>query len=163
MWTVNELTKELNNIFESQGCEFKYPVKINGRLTRTLGRCILVGDSDLSIEFSKQLLETATDESIIGVIKHEAAHALTWVKTGTMHGHDEVFRDMCKKIGCDNDRAKTKVERLVSLDEVNKYTIKCKCCGKSVAFRRSKCKLVKNPELYSSRCCRSALEVVQNW
>lgn len=108
-WTVERITELCKEYCGRCGIKFNSPVVINGRLTRTLGRCFYEGHGSVwnpvKIEISRQLLETATDESIEAVIAHECAHYVSCAITHENHGHDSTFRFYCEKIGTTNDTA----------------------------------------------------------
>ena len=127
-WTVQEIKQYLNELAASIDLVYDTPVKINGRLTKTLGRVIAEPAAFDSykpevIEFSKQFLETSTDESVRRVIQHEFCHWAVLVETGEVHGHDAIFKAMCHRMGCEADRPQTKVERTVSDDKLFKYIV----------------------------------------
>lgn len=108
-WTVERITELCVEYCDRCNIKFNSPVVINGRLTRTLGRCFYEGHGSVwnpvKIEISRQLLETATDESIEAVIAHECAHYVSCAITHEDHGHDSTFRFYCEKIGTTNDTA----------------------------------------------------------
>ena len=64
-------------------------VKENGRLTRTLGRVCYDSYGELDrIEFSKLMLETASDAVVLDVILHEGKHLTCSVDDDCLHlGH----------------------------------------------------------------------------
>lgn len=166
-WTIQEIEEYLSELAASIDLEFNTPIKINGRLTKTLGRVIAepaMFDSykPEKIEFSRQFLETSTDESVRQTIMHEFAHWAVLVETGQPHGHDAIFKAMCRKIGCQADRPQTHVERIVSDDKIFKYIVKCDECGNEVHYNRAG-KVVKQPWAYSCGKCGGELEVIQNW
>ena len=78
MWTIDRITALCIEYCGRAGVKFNSPVIINGRLTRTLGRCFyqkgIVGWNPSRIEISRKLLETSTDKSIEAVIAHECGH-----------------------------------------------------------------------------------------
>ena len=108
-WTVERITELCKEYCGRCGIKFNSPVVINSRLTRTLGRCFYEGHGSVwnpvKIEISRQLLKTATDESIEAVIAHECAHYVSCAITHENHGHDSTFRFYCEKIGTTNDTA----------------------------------------------------------
>lgn len=165
-WTVEEIKSYMQELAASVGLEFYTPVKINGRLTKTLGRVIAIPYFNHygpeCVEFSKQFLETSTDESIKQVIQHEFCHWAVLVETGKVHHHDATFKAMCRKIGCSADQPVTKVERTVSDDKLFKYIVRCKDCGNELHYNRAG-KVVKHPDWYGCGKCSGDLEVVQNW
>lgn len=167
IWTVQEIKQYLNELAASIGLVYNTPVKINGRLTKTLGRVVAEPAAFDSykpevIEFSKQFLETSTDESVRQTIMHEFCHWAVLIETGEVHGHDAVFKAMCRKIGCEANRPQIKVERTVSDDKLFKYIVKCKDCDNEIHYNRAG-KVVKNPEWYGCGKCGGDLEVIRNW
>ena len=167
-WTVEALTEKCKEVCARADIPFTIPVQINGRLTRTLGRFMYTMNqktellTPVRIEFSRQLLQTATDASIISVIEHECAHYLVAVKTGVQHGHDKVFQAACALIGCTNDKPKTQVERTVAVR--SKYEVWCDVCHEVVGEYARWCKTLENIDYCTcNRCKQSKLKVIQNW
>ncbi len=167
-WTVERITELCVEYCGRCDIKFNSPVVINGRLTRTLGRCFYERHGSVwnpvKIEISRQLLETATDESIEAVIAHECAHYVSCTITHENHGHDSTFRFYCEKIGTTNDTAiYSDLERTKGNEEVYKYTVYCSCCGKFIAGRSRACRITKEPWNFFSKCCNAEVEVKQNW
>ena len=167
MWTIQEIREYLSELAAQVDLVYDTPIKINGRLTKTLGRVIAepaMFDTykPQVIEFSRQLLETSTDESVRQVISHEFCHWAVLVETGQPHGHDAVFKAMCHRIGCDANRPQMKVERIVSDDQLYKYIVKCKDCDNEMHYNRAG-KVVKHPDWYGCGRCGGELYVQQNW
>jgi len=159
----------ITEAFEKGGYNFNdynIDVKVNNRLTKTLGRCMYIRRGDViiphKIELSGQLLTTAADQSIIDVIYHECAHALTTIETNEKHGHDAVFKAMCRRIGTSNDGITTNVERTVEDTEVYKYFVYCNNCGQIAGKYHRAGNVVKYPEHYHCKCGGS-LRIVQNY
>lgn len=159
-WTVDSITDYCVNVATEFGYDFDIPVKINGRLTRTLGqvrfvRNMITGEeTPTTLEISKQLIETTTDNDIEQVIRHELSHYFSWQEDGHMHGHDSVFKAICAKIGCTHDGVSSTVERLVDEREIYKYTVYCPECG-AIAHYNRMCKTLKNIEDYRCQYCKS--------
>jgi predicted SprT family Zn-dependent metalloprotease len=166
-YALQEIEQYLNELAANIGLTFNTPVKINGRLTKTLGR-VRSNPTPFGmyepecVEFSKRFLETSTDESVRQVIMHEFAHWAVLIETGEVHGHDTVFKAMCRKIGCQADRPQAKIERIVSEDKVFKYIVKCEDCGSEMYYDRAG-KVVKHPDWYECGKCGGSLKVIQNW
>lgn len=165
--TVEQIRKHCIDAFRKDNLDFDHfnlPIAINGRLTQTLGRCFYTRKNGVlepsKLEFSRQFLETSTDECIISVIYHECAHALTALRTGEPHGHDAVFKATCARIGCTNDGAKTTVERTVEKETLYKYIVICPKCGVLGGYNRM-CKTLR--EISQCRCkdCHSKITYQQ--
>lgn len=167
MLTEKDLIKICQKICADAGHEFTIPVKINKRLTRTLGRVswIRINGKVTStlMEISYQLLATATLDSIKSVIAHECAHYLVNEETHENHGHDAVFKAMCAKIGCANDGTICQsLNRKVPETQIYKYFVKCKKCGEIIGKYHRAGKIVQNVENYTHKC-GGDLEVIKNF
>ena len=157
MMTEKDLVKMCEEICAKANREFTIPVKINKRLTRTLGRVIWVKTNGITrstlMEISYQLLATATEEAIYAVVAHECAHYLVTEETHENHGHDAVFKAMCARIGCTNSKAVYRgLDRNVGEEKIYKYFVTCKNCGSIVGKYHRAGKLVQHPELYRCKC-----------
>ena len=168
MWTVEKIKELCIEYCGKANVEFDGRIVINNRLSRTLGRCKYIKDGHLwfpvEIQISGQLLKTATDFSIEAVIAHECAHYVTCAKTHKNHGHDDVFRFYCQKIGTDNNHHNYNDLKFTKKnEEIYKYTIYCSCCGKFIGGRSRACKTTNQPQYYESYCCGAPIKVQQNW
>jgi len=168
MWTIEKITELCTEYCGKAGIKFNSPVVINGRLTRTLGRCFYERKGEVwnpvKIEISRQLLETSTDESIEAVIAHECAHYVTCAITHENHGHDATFKYYCVIIGTNNNMTHyDNLERTKKNEDIYKYTMYCSKCDKFVGGRSRTCAVIKNPENYYTKCCNAALKVIKNW
>lgn len=167
MLTEKEITEICQNICATVGYDFTIPVKINKRLTRTLGRVSWIRTNGVVkstlMEFSYQLLNTATLDSIKDVIAHECAHYLVIEETKESHGHDMIFKAMCKRINCTNDGTICHSLTRTSPDtEIYKYTVVCNDCKKIVGHYHRAGKIVQHPDWYSCKCGGS-LSVTKNF
>ena len=166
---LNEIIKNCRIAFDKAGLDFDHfgiEVSINGRLKTTLGRCkgkyINEVYTPFAIEFSKQLVETSTEKSILDVIYHECAHAIADIETGERNGHNATFKRVCARIGTDNDGSCTKdLERTVPEDQIYKYFVVCEKCGGTNKYHRAG-KVIKNIQFYNCKC-GGKLKVIQNF
>jgi len=166
--TLTEIKNMIAETCKEQGVELIVPVEINGRLTRTLGRVVFLKSATgkctpTKIEFSKRLVETGSERDLKEVILHETAHYIVTVKTKEDHGHDNVFKTMCAKIGTSNDTTTTTLEAPIS----RKYEVRCQDCGKVVAAYDRKGKvlqsILRGEKYYQcSKCKTSNLIVWEN-
>ena len=167
-YTIERVIEKFTEVCRGASVPVICPIAENGRLTKTLGRVkytsdIYDGIVPTKVEFSKKFLETATDECIVSVIKHEAAHYIATMRTGERHGHDKYFKSICKELGTSADQVTTDVELAVPETKAYKYLIYCPSCKEIVGHRMKKCKVITDIEYYSCKTCDSKLEVIQNW
>lgn len=165
-WTVQEIEKYCKYLGRTAGLDFDCPVKINGRLTKTLGRVVAepypFGYKPCSLEISRKVIDHATDEDIKAVIAHEFCHWAVLIETQECHHHDAIFKAMCRRIGCENDGTTITVNYDVDEDTLYKYNVRCIECGSTIVFSRAG-EVVKKPDEYECGKCGGALEVIQNW
>ena len=157
-----------------QKVDINVPVKVNARLTATLGRVrykvnAYTGETvPVSIEFSKLFLETANQQEIDDIIKHEFAHFYTSVTYGN-HGHrTPEFKAACATLDCEAEAsAKLSTETMVKRAQVHetkiKYKMICPGCGKVVATFQRNCKTVDLAKLgvVTSKCCKRPVAVIE--
>lgn len=170
MFTIEEITKECEKICAAAGYSFDIPVVINGRLRTTLGRVMATRDvygyvKPVQMEFSRSFLKSGHPEAIHQVIQHECAHYLVDVETHENHGHDAVFKAMCARIGCKNDKAALEdVWSNTNEEEQFKYLVYCDACNTKIQGYNRAGKVVRNIGDYVCPYChKSALRVHQNW
>ena len=100
-------------------------------------RCPRRGGKDgLCITLSHLILED--DEQFWDTVRHEYAHAAVYLlHPGERHGHDRVWKDMCRRIGCSPERlAPEKGQAAESRREGAKYIILCESCGRESRYMR---------------------------
>lgn len=167
MYDLTRVTKEFKTICAEAGVGCIDPITLNDRLTKTLGRVHITCRGGFwittKVEFSKQLIETSTDESILSVIKHEAAHYIVTSRTMEDHGHDRLFKEVCAEIGADSDTTSTKVERIVDEDSLYKYVVICGHCGAKGHYSRMSSSLKNLENCTCKKCKHSDFTLVQNW
>lgn len=171
MYNLERVKKEFIEILEQAKVKYgNEPILINSRFSHTLGRVTykrhMRGEAATvdRIEFSKQLLDTATDRSVRDVIEHEACHYIATKRSGIVRGHDKYFKSICAEIGCTNDKTTTDVERTVEAKKVFKYIIMCDTCNEQVGQYMRRCGVVKDPSHYFCKKCKDHnLRVIQNF
>ena len=168
MWTIEQVKIELDKLRVADGLPvIQVPINANGRLTRTLGRVRFSRYScePICIEFAQRLLDNGTDNDIINVIKHEYAHYYLLVVTGENHGHDALFKQKCREIGCTHEKTHNKLESSDDdTEQEYKYEVWCDDCHKMIGTYSRICKTLRNIEYCQCGVCRgSNLRVKQNW
>lgn len=165
-WTAQEIENYCKNWAAKNGFEFDCPVKINGRLTKTLGRLISkptpFGYEPDRLEISKRVVEYAADDDLIAVINHELCHWAVLIETNEVHGHDSEFKAMCRRVGCPHDTPNINIKFDINDDQLYKYIVKCTECDNKLFYSRAG-DVVKHPDFYACGKCGSKLEVIQNW
>ncbi len=94
-----------------------------GRGKRTLGTCIWARQT---IRLSAFYVSLNDEDHVRDTILHEIAHALA----GETHGHDEVWKATCRRIGADPTRVAHEVNTPAA-----PYELYCPCCDSVVGKR----------------------------
>lgn len=171
-YSLDKVQKEFKEACQNAGTPCTAPIKINKRLTRTVGRVTQHFNQEkqkyepVLVEFSEKLLKTATDASIKDVILHEASHYIITSRTGELHSHDSLFQAVCKEIGTSNDTSEADIQRTVPQEALYKYSVFCSNCGEFLGGFQRQCKtlkLIANKACSCKLCGSYNLKTVQNW
>lgn len=125
--------------------------KLNGRLTKTLGRYQYYARDGkilpVNIELSKKLATYGTFDEVMSTALHEMAHLVLSLfrKDGRFHDGDEPFEYLLKVLGASSTR--------VQAIDFPKHSYKCKCNVHTMARRARTVK-------YSCRSCEATLEYI---
>ena len=142
MHTLDEVRREYDRLDRLVGVDTsKIELKISRRAVRQLGsfRSPARGTGKLRITLSALILDD--DEQFWDTVRHEYAHAAVYLlHPGEKHGHDRVWRDMCRLVGCSPKRLAPEKGRAAELRQAQaKYIIRCRTCGaESRYIRRGK-------------------------
>ena len=102
-----------------------------------------------TIVLSRPLVQLNDEEQIRDTILHEIAHALA----GVEHGHDHVWKAVCKKIGA--------IPKRIAGEEVNtvdaRYQLICRCCQQVLAHRHRQIDSKRIKRSYCNHCGRKSL------
>jgi len=112
-----------------------FSLKINGRLTRVLGRCVWDrGREGNRIELAKWLVETRDSQEIRDTLLHEVAHAIA----GPTANHGPDWKMAARMVGA---RPETKCRKasIVSPSQKRppKYTVLCPSCKAEFGRKRA--------------------------
>lgn len=109
-------------------------VKINGRLSRSLGRFVFQIEIDnrcgirkcnitpIAIEFSRRYLLNGKDNNIILTYKHELAHYISNVKHQDNCEHDIRWQEVCRRLEM---KEVSRIASISSLENPKRYMIIC--------------------------------------
>ena len=165
-YTIEDLKIMVYDICNKAGVNFTGPVELNSRLLTTLGRVMNVDNKPIRVEFSKNFIENATDETVISVCKHECAHIIALVRSGKPQHHNSYFKSICAELGTTNDGTTTNVERSVAGKAYHRYTIICPNCGE-IGSRQKMCASLRDiKNCWCVKCGESTvgkLTYIQNW
>ena len=137
--TLDEVRREYDRLDRLVGVDTsKIELKISRRAVRQLGsfRSPARGTGKLRITLSALILDD--DEQFWDTVRHEYAHAAVYLlHPGEKHGHDRVWRDMCRLVGCSPKRLAPEKGRAAELRQAQaKYIIRCRTCGAESRYVR---------------------------
>jgi predicted SprT family Zn-dependent metalloprotease len=123
------------------------PISINTRLYSTLGQYVYDRYTlePLCFEFSLEMINGRQSlKEVINTIRHELVHWYTDTTTKKNNGHNDLFRENCKKFGVTDIEIYEPRKRL---PKDKYYEAKCLGCNRVVA----KCKSIHNLKKYMNR------------
>ena len=143
MYSLEDIRKEYDRLDRLCGLDTsQIEIAISRRPGRRLGsfRYPLGEDGSLlRITISAGILEQ--EEQFWDTIRHEYAHAALYLRCpGERHGHDRLWKELCRELGCAPERLAPQSEpQQRRTEETAKYRVHCKGCGRdSYYFREGK-------------------------
>ncbi|MBO4818836.1 MAG: SprT-like domain-containing protein [Firmicutes bacterium] len=137
-YSEEDIRKEYDRLDRITGVDTsKIAIRISSRMTRKLGEFRKSGSLlriKREIAISSRCLD---DEDLFyEVIRHEYAHAVVDLRHPLeRHVHDEVWKSVCRQIGC-RPKATIKLdEKYKANSRPYKYEIVCKKCGASGKYK----------------------------
>ena len=78
------------------------------------------------------------DAQFWDTVRHEYAHAAVWLlHPGEKHGHDRVWKEMCRRVGCAPRRLAAGEGKAAELRQARvRYIIRCEGCGAESRYLR---------------------------
>jgi len=133
--TLDEVRAEYERLDKLLGINTSHiELKISKRAVHRLGS--FRASTPPCITLSELVM--ADDALFMDTLRHEYAHAVVHLlRPGERHGHDVVWKNICRRIGC---RAQSRTELTETAarmrDEKTKYIVRCKLCGNENAYLR---------------------------
>lgn len=127
------------------------PIKINNRLSKSLGRYIMMKSYDTgrlrphSIEISGKIIKYDTKDFVLDTLKHELVHYALFRKGAPYNDGDTFFENELKRLGITGTDTTT--------SKTPKHYYKCGGCGNQYTSRRRF-----NTSNYVSSCCKKRYE-----
>ena len=135
MHTLAELRAEYNRLDKLLGIDTSgIELRVSTRAVRQLGS--FRASRPPRITLSSLVMED--DELFMDTARHEYAHAAVHLLYPLeKHGHDKVWKDICRRIGC---RPQSRTELTQTAAELReqkiKYIVRCKGCGRESGYVR---------------------------
>lgn len=139
MHTVEEIRREYDRLDRLCGVDTSdVAIELSSRSVRRLGSFRPpVSGKPARIMISASLLDA--DEPFWDTVRHEYAHAAVWfLYPGERHGHDAVWKAMCRVVGCTPKSAAPADEESAALRRQRaKYCVRCNACGAETYYLRA--------------------------
>ena len=141
MHTIEEVRAEYDRLDSLLGIDTRgIELRISRRAVRQLGsfRAPAGKRSAGPIQIMISALVLEDDAQFWDTVRHEYAHAAVYLLyPGEKHGHDQVWKDVCRRVGCrprgtaprTGDAAKKREER-------TRYIVRCETCGMESRYLR---------------------------
>ena len=143
MHTLEEVRAEYDRLDKLLGIDTSgIELKVSNRAMKQLGSFrspAKPGAAPLRITLSRLVMDD--DALFLDTARHEYAHAALYLMyPGQRHGHDKLWKDLCRRIGCaPKSRTMLTEEAKAQREQKAKYLIRCESCGReSLYFRRGK-------------------------
>ena len=161
MHSIEEIRTEYDRLDRQLGVDTSgVDIVLSNRSVKRLGSCRYPsadGTKPMRITISAAVLND--DAQFWDTVRHEYAHAAVYLlRPGERHAHDDVWRAVCRRIGCTPKSVAPPVEEAERLRrERAKYLVKCRSCGAETYYLRAG-KIVKLMErgwrkrIHCSRC-----------
>ena len=135
---IEDIRREYDRLDKLTGVDTsRVSLRISSRMTRKLGEFRTSG-SLLSIKREIAISSRCLDdeELFYEVIRHEYAHAVVNLKHPLgRHVHDEVWKSVCRQIGCRPKATMKLDERFSAKARPYKYEVVCRRCGASSKYK----------------------------
>ena len=136
MHTLEEVRREYDRLDALTGADTRgVALSVSKRAVRRLG-CFCPGPPP-RIVLSAVIFG---DEALFwDTVRHEYAHAALWLlRPGERHGHDALWREMCRAVGCAPRATVPASEQQIALrDEKTRYRLTCRACGSETRYLRA--------------------------
>lgn len=140
MHTIEEIRAEYDRLDRLCGVDTStIPVIFSRRMVKRLG-CFRYPRTPEGkppqITISALLLEE--DEPFWNTVRHEYAHAVVWLRhPNENHGHDEIWKAVCREVGCTPKSTVPATENQTALQrEKARYRVRCESCGLETLYLR---------------------------
>lgn len=135
MHTLEEVRREYDRLDALTGADTRgVALSISKRAVKRLG-CFCPGPPP-RIVLSAVIF--GDDALFLDTVRHEYAHAALWLlRPGERHGHDALWREMCRTVGC-APRATVPAsgQQIALRGEKARYRLTCLGCGSETLYLR---------------------------
>ena len=141
MHTLEEVRAEYDRLDRLVGVDTTgIELRISKRAVRQLGsfRSPARRGAKTPLRITLSALILGDDTQFWDTVRHEYAHAAVYLlHPGEKHGHDRVWKEMCRRVGCEPRRLASSEGKAAELrQERVRYIIRCDNCGAESRYMR---------------------------
>ena len=139
MHSLDEVRDEYDRLDRLIGVDTRgIELKLSKRAVRQLGSFRAPTGPLTQPRITLSALIFDDDAAFWDTIRHEYAHAAVWLlHPRERHGHDRVWKDMCRRVGCSPRRLASNVGKAAALREERvRYIVRCESCGAESRYVR---------------------------
>ena len=141
MHTVKEIRAEYDRLDRLCGVDTSgIEIALSDRSVRRLGSFRpAVPERGLPARIMIAAALLGEEEPFWDTVRHEYAHAAVWLlHPGERHGHDAVWKAVCRKIGCTpKSCAPADEQSEMARMQRARYKVRCVCCGAETYYLRA--------------------------
>ncbi len=139
MHTLQEVRAEYDRLDSLLGIDTTgIELRVSKRAVRQLGSFRVPPGGRGKLRITLSALIFSDDAQFLDTIRHEYAHAAVHLLCpGERHGHDRVWKQMCRRVGCDPNRLAPDQGKAAEMRRQSaKYIIRCDGCGAESRYVR---------------------------
>ena len=139
MHTLEEVRTEYDRLDRLLGIDTRsIELRVSKRAVRQLGSFRAPKRGAGSMRITLSALIFTDDAQFWDTVRHEYAHAAVHLLyPGENHGHDRVWKQMCRVVGCDPKRLAPEQGQAAELRRARaKYIVRCDGCGAESRYVR---------------------------
>lgn len=139
-YTVNDIRREYNRLDDLMDVDTtNIRITVSTRAVKRLGQCVFKSGKPIEINITDFVMDC--EDQFWDTIRHEYAHAAVAIRTGRNQGHNDAWKAVCRKVGCDPERLtkldgelKRKVEESGRRRQY-KWEMRCGICGRTWKYK----------------------------
>ena len=141
MHTTEDIRREFRRLDAITGADTEgIEIEISKRMVKRLGcfRHPRNPESGVPPRVSVSALLLSEEDLFWDTVRHEYAHAVLWLRhPGEDHGHDALWKALCRQIGCTpKSTAALTSEQRAARESRAKYLVRCEGCGRESRYLR---------------------------
>lgn len=141
MHTIEDIRREFRRLDALCGVDTSHiDIVVSKRMVKRLGCFRYPRNAEVKTppQVTVSALILTEEELFRDTVRHEYAHAVVWLRhPGEDHGHDDVWKAVCREVGCTpRSTAALTPEQKALRESRAKYLVRCETCGRESFYLR---------------------------